>query len=344
MSFNWNNAAQNSVAYILGMFPEVGSLLSTLTSIFWPQSEEDVWGEIKQQVEQLLNEKINQLVYTQVQDDLSGLKNVMTDYITTVNSGDIKNISAQWIATKNLFDYSLPHFQSPGSEILLLPLFGQFVNLNLGLLRDGVLFGKSWGWNIPYQQEITTELTNSVTNFTTYANKFYKQGYQSVVQHTATDYHNCEPFRSVNRYVRQMTLTLLDFVEMWPYFDVSKYPDPVRIHLNREIYSDPVGTCDNSANINLPSPPTQPISRLSVWAWDQIDAVQLTYPKGGGPNGVTETARMGDQNGGSNQPPHGGVFDLSDNPITIAAGMAGDILNAFTFTFIDGNSTGDTRR
>jgi hypothetical protein len=340
MSFNWSNAAQNSVAYILGMVPEVGSLLSALTNIFWPQSEEDVWGEIKQQVEQLVNEKINQLVYTQVKEDLAGLNNVLTDYLLAIKSTDTTIITSQWIATKTVFDCSLPHFQSAGSEILLMPLFGQFVNLYLGLLRDGVRFGKSWGWDSNFQQEVAAALTDSITNFTAYANKFYQQGYHNIVQKTGTDYHNCQPFRSVNGYVRQMTLTLLDFVQMWPYFDISKYPNPISIYLNREVYSDPVGTCDNSGNINLPSSPTQPITQLTVWAWDRIDAVQLTYPTGGGPNGVTQTPRMGDQSGGTNQPPHGGIFNLSGNPITIASGVSGDVLSALNFTFSNGDSTG----
>jgi hypothetical protein len=86
--------------------------------------------------------------------------------------------------------------------------------------------------------------------------------------------------------------------------------------------------------------PTQPISQITVWGWDRIDAVQLSYPPGGGPGGVTTTARMGDQDGDSNGPPYGGIFNVSSNPVTIAAGLSGSILNAFTFTFKNGATTG----
>lgn len=56
---------------------------------------------------------------------------------------------------------------------------------------------------------------------------------------------------------------------------------------------------------------------------------------------MTTTVRMGDQDGGSNVPPNGGVFTVSaNNPVTIAAGFSGDILSAFTFTFKNGTSTG----
>ncbi|HEX8178197.1 MAG TPA: insecticidal delta-endotoxin Cry8Ea1 family protein [Pyrinomonadaceae bacterium] len=340
MSFDWNNAAENALAGGFGMVPEVGSILGALVYIFWPHSGENVWAEIEKQVEQLIDEKIDELVYQQVTDDLSGLNNVLNDYLSAVQTGDLANISEQWIIASSLFDEQLPHFQSSGYEILLLPLFAQFVNLNLSLLRDGVLFGAGWGWNQAYQQSVSTKLTNNISAFTQYSNKYYQQGQQDMAKKTKKNYHKCEPFRSVNTYVRQMTLGVLDFIQLWPYFDPTKYPDPVSVYLDREIYSDPVGTCDDSGAIKLPSPPTQPISQITVWAWDRIDAVQVAYPAGGGPGGVTKTARMGDKSGGSNQPPHGGVFKVSNNPVTVAAGLSGDILNALTFTFKDGTNTG----
>jgi hypothetical protein len=44
---------------------------------------------------------------------------------------------------------------------------------------------------------------------------------------------------------------------------------------------------------------------------------------------------MGDKSGGS---PH--VFDVQNNPVVVANGKAGDILNEFNFTFQDGTTTG----
>lgn len=339
MSFDWNNAAEQSIAGILGAVPDVGPLLAALVYIFWPSSQEDIWAEIEQQVEQLINQKIDQLVYQQVQDDLSGLQNALNDYLAAIQTGDLNTIPIYWITADTAFDEALPHFQSAGYELLLLPLFAQFANLNLSLLRDGVLSGASWGWNVSDQQMIAKKLTNAVSNFTQYANQTFQTGLKNVINSTQPNGHNTEPFQTVNNFVRQMTLSVLDFVTMWPYFDASTYPNPVTIYLSREIYSDPVGTADDSGQIVLPTNPTQPIKQITVWGWDRIDAVQLLYPEGGGPDGVTQTARMGDQDGGSNKPPYGGVLDVSSNPVTTAAGLSGDILNAFQFTFQDGSTT-----
>lgn len=339
VSFDWNNAAEYAIAGALAELPEPAHLLSTLVYIFWPPTHEDVWGEIEAQAEQLIGQHLDKLVYQEVRDDLSGLKNASDDYTAAVSTGDPGVISQQWITTRTLYHYHLPHFQAQGYELLLLPLFAQYVNLYLALLRDGVLFGSQWGWKQTFVDLVAQQLRETIAGCVDYADHIYQQGYQNVLDRTPTNFHRCQPFLSTNAFARPMTLGVRNFAQQWPYLDPRAYPDPVRIPRGLEIYSDPVGTCDDSGAIHLPSGPTQPISEITVWAWERIDAVQLTYPTGGGPGGVTQTARMGDQGGGSNQPPWGGVLDVSAMPIIEAAGYAGDVLHAFTFTFADGTKS-----
>jgi hypothetical protein len=335
-TFNWNDAARDAVAAGMKLIPGYGTVVSALVDILWPQTD-DVWSQIKSQVEALMNEEIAENVYQTVQDDLAGLNNDLDDYVSYANGNDVTNTSAQWITTTTLFDNAKPHFQSSGYELLLLPLYAQFVNLNLSLLRDGVLYGSSWGWTEDDLNTASSRMSALIKEAVPYANQWYEQGLQTKVNGTKRDDHACEPFRTVNTYVREMTLNVIDFANLWPSFAVLT---PNTVYLSREIYSDPVGTCDNSGEITLPSAPTQPISQIVVWGWDRIDAVQLSYPPSGGPAGKTITARMGDQSGGSNASPHGGTFQVTNNPVTIAAGHAGDILNSFKFTFQDGTDTG----
>lgn len=56
-TFDWNNAAEVAIETALGQIPVVGSFLSGLLQIFWPKSGEDIWSEIKSQVEQLINQR-----------------------------------------------------------------------------------------------------------------------------------------------------------------------------------------------------------------------------------------------------------------------------------------------
>jgi hypothetical protein len=346
MKINWNDAAEGAIKGGLGMIPEVGGILSTLVSIFWPKSD-DVWSQMKGQVEQLVKQEISELVYADVQDDLNGLKDDLADYTAALSTNDSSWIEAKWSVADGTFDDALPHFQAKGYELLLLPLFTQFANLNFSLLRDGIVSGEAWGWNSKVVDQLSSKLEQRIADFTTYANNVYAAGYAKASL-TFPNFHECQPFLDTNAYVRQMTLTVLDFVNLWPYFGKANDPaHPVEIHLSREIYSDPCGTCDDSEAITLASPPTLPISQLTVWGGDFIDAVQLTYPDGGGPNGKTVTPRMGTQpnhepfqHAGSNQPPHGGVFDLSNNPVTEVLVYAGDVVNAFQFTLKNGDKTG----
>jgi len=337
-TIDFSDITQDIVEGSLAEIPYVGHILSDLTGTLWPGADNEVWNEVYSQVEAMVEQALNTTVYNNMQSALSGLNGDINDYLNAVeNDGDV---ATYWAATEEIFDNQLPLFQTTGYEVLLLPLFAQAVNLYFSLLRDGVLFGTTWGWSTTFQQSIASKLTAAIPTYVDYAKVYFTQGVGQMAAKTGSNNHDCEPFKTVNQYVRYMTLSVSDYGQLWPFLDPTAYPNPVAVHLGREIYSDPVGTCDDSGNIVLPNGPAKPPNQITVWAWDRIDAVQLTYPSGQGPGAVTKTARMGDSNGGSNQPPHGGVYDVSSNPVVVANGAAGDILNAFNFTFKDGTTTG----
>ncbi len=339
--FDYNNAAKVVISASLGKIPVVGFALSALVGIFWPASHVDVWAEVKEKVEALVDQKISDLVYQQVQEDLKGLQNNMNEYLWAVKNSKVKTyISEKYNIVLGDFLQQLPHFQSQGYELPLLPLFAQFANMHLSLLRDGILYGADWGWTEEIQQHTREQIVDAVSSYIKYAEKVYSDGLEDTRKKAPSNKHYTEPFNTVNRYVREMTLTVLDFKDMWKYFDPAKYPTPVKVYLSREIYSDALGTADDSGGIKIPSPPEQPISAVEVWGWDRIDACRVTYPEGGGPGGVTRTERMGNENGGSSNPPHGGVFDLSGTgPIVKVTARSTDILNAWWFTFKDGSTS-----
>ncbi|WP_440864465.1 hypothetical protein [Symbiopectobacterium purcellii] len=43
----------------LKLIPEVGAMLATVFSLFWPKQSEDVWSKIKEQVKYLIDEEID---------------------------------------------------------------------------------------------------------------------------------------------------------------------------------------------------------------------------------------------------------------------------------------------
>jgi len=344
VGIDWNNTSRWVVTTGLGEIPEVGGLVSALVGVLWPENTVSVWDQIKNQVQALIKQEISTLVYSQVQNNLAGLKNNMTDYLNAIqNNAGGSVISQKWNVANGNFEQYLPNFQSSGYELLLLPLFAQFANLHLSLLRDGVLFGSSWGWNdgavhLAYQQLTNNSTGNiGITPYTTYANQTYQKGLQNIANSTPANLHLNQPFLATNAYTRGMTLIAMDYVTLWQYFDTKKYPKPISVYLDREIYSDPQGTSDGSTNPNpiaIPSAPTQPLNQITVSVNQVVRAVQVAYPAGGGPDGETQTPMMGYGGGESNQ-----INVTSSNPIKVGAGRSGDIVYGLMFYFKDGTET-----
>ncbi len=142
---DWSNTAMNLIASTLGLIPEVGSLLSGLVYILWPSDQEDVWDEIKDQVQALVQQDLTQLVENLEAQTLQGLKGSIQDYQDALTTNDPSNISQNWTSAKLNFVQQMPQFQTQGYEVALLPYYAQAVNLYLALLLDGVLHGKDWG-------------------------------------------------------------------------------------------------------------------------------------------------------------------------------------------------------
>ncbi|AAM06002.1 insecticidal delta-endotoxin Cry8Ea1 family protein [Methanosarcina acetivorans] len=134
--------------------------------------------------------------------------------------------------------------------------------MHLTLLRDGALYGFSWGWNEEIQQHTREQIVDTIGSYIEYTEKTYSDGLQDTQKNAPSNKHYTEPFNTVNRYVREMTLDVLDFKDMWQYFDPVKYPTPAEVYLSREIYSDAVGTADNSGALNFPQ---HPKSRSQKW-------------------------------------------------------------------------------
>jgi delta endotoxin, N-terminal domain len=74
------------VLFALDEIPEAGKLLALIVEELWPEpGKEDVWDEIKEKVEKLLNEKISDLVFNNIKDSLKGLQANSAEYTQTLS-------------------------------------------------------------------------------------------------------------------------------------------------------------------------------------------------------------------------------------------------------------------
>ncbi len=335
-----NEAAKDAVAAALGAIPEAGELLSALVDIFWPSGPNDneIWDSIEARVEALVNQKIQESVYNQTEADLEGLQNVLQNYADAAKSGHTPGFTSEnWTSARGEFAQRMPHFRVKGSELLLLPLWAQAANMHLSLLRDGVLFGMSWGWNADDHNSVISELKAAITDYTAWAPRIFGWGISGRLG--TVNYHQCEPFRTSDAFHQQMVPAVLDLAQRWPLLNPTAYPGPLapdQVYLTSEIYSTPVGTADNSGLFLLPwQHPTQPPTQITVWAEPNlIDAIQVSYPTGTGPDGVSQTTRMGVNKGTPTT-----INITPGNPITTVDVWAGDVVQGLQFTFKDGTTT-----
>lgn len=340
---NTENAVREVVILAVGEIPEAGGIIAGLVGILWPESQEDIWGQIKDKVEALINKKLADYEYQQVQEDLAGLHNVLKDYGHALqhSQSNLTFISEKYNVALGQFEASQPHFMSKGYEVLLLPLLAQMANLHLALLQDGVNYGSSWGWTPETVTDMKTMLTESIKSYGDWVTKWYRTGYDEVRIPQSGKHLRTIQWAARNKYVRGMTLQVLDIAFYWPYFDPAKQNGSVP-KLTREIYSDPRGTADDNP-IDIDVAAKTSLTELSIWGWDRIDAVQQGF--GGGALGP----RMGNErrsdgrggwSGGSNKPPHGWTGSIStDNPVVEVNGPSGDIVNSMRLKFKNGNQT-----
>lgn len=352
---DWNELAKDAITdAISAAVPEGGEILSGVIDVLWPSSGSGPWDQVKAQVQALVDQKFDDYTYTQAKGALDSLNLLIVDYLNAIK--DNGDVSDRWISVHEVFVGSRYLFTTTGYEVLLLPLYAQYTNMFLALLRDAVLHGNTWAMKPGDVQQAQTDLTSFIAEAVNYVSGLYTSSRSNLVGKTKRNDVTCEPFLTVNTFDRQMTMLVLDYMDSWPYYDASIYPngpknpDNTPIYLfTREIYSDPYGNISTVDNPNqppiaLPTPATQFPTWITVWGGHRIDAVQLTYPAGGGPGGVDYTTRMGDQIGGTNASPLGGIFNLSpDAPFVRALVTYGipdsGAMAIYTLQFIDANGT-----
>jgi hypothetical protein len=335
---DFDDAAHAAVAVALGRVPEAGDLLAGLVGLFWPSDQPDVWDSIRARVEALIDQKIATFEYQTVREDLTGLKSLIGEYTVALTSSanNPEDISNNYGNARAAFETDLPHFQAEGYELLLLPLFVQFANLHLALLRDGATFGANW-WSGDLPQLEETKLQATIQSYGTWVQTWYAAGLAAVPLPGDTS-RLCENWQAQNTYTREMTFTVLDHAYYWPLFDPRVHPAGTPVAPpTRTIYSDPIGSACVTGII-LPVPPIEPITAINIWAWNSLDAIQVNY---GGVSGQRQGDQPSGTFGGSLESPHGwaGTVDTDKNPIVEVSGQAFDRPNTVQLSFKDGTST-----
>lgn len=127
---------------------------------------------------------------------------------------------------------SMERFSVPGYKILLLPVYTQAANLHLVMAQDAERYGIQWEMTQQTIDFYYKEQREKAVKYAGYCVKWYKEGLDSLKKSSAGDWIK------YNRYRREMTLSVLDYVALFSAYDLRIYPIKTTPQLTREIYTD----------------------------------------------------------------------------------------------------------
>ncbi|MCC3920607.1 pesticidal protein, partial [Bacillus thuringiensis] len=96
------------------------------------------------------------------------------------------------------------------------------------------VFGQRWGFDAATINSRYNDLTRLIGNYTDHAVRWYNTGLERVWGPDSRDWIRYNQFR------RELTLTVLDIVSLFPNYDSRTYPIRTVSQLTREIYTNPV--------------------------------------------------------------------------------------------------------
>lgn len=293
--------AKLSLAFALHYIPFVGNILSFLVHVLWPSPHEDVWAEIREQVAQLIDEKIAQDVFSRLQQVLAGLESVLKTYLQATKVGVTDQELLNYFITSNLFFVNQrPWFQQEGHEYALSPLFAAFTLLHMTLLRDGLINHKHIFSDNEYAN-LKSNMKEYAKDYSEYLEKVYKEQLDELQKNAP---HNAGPHNTAihNHYANYNALKTKfcdDYVESMRQMDIDLNPvanfemDKTKF---KDVFSPAYGTADDfdymceryaTRNQGVQEVFSQPLAGFTDVFIDFFDRrprnLVLTYPQGMGP-------------------------------------------------------------
>lgn len=290
----------------LRQIPEFGWLVSTVVTLLWPSDKPDLWPEVRRQVEELADHKIDGAVFSLLKAKLDGLGDVLKLYLRAVQTKDVAQIRQQFVASHTEFVAAAPAFQNPDYQWVIAPLSGMFATTHMALLRDCVLNGEGWGWSRAVYDDMVRQCADRLASYTRYLQKvtgdekarYDKSAPTSPGQHRTAIYDHYQPFHM------SQTLFIDDFLLLLKYLDPIGHPGKVADIPFKDVYSPAYGTADDwdsacqamSGDGGVAAQYSRPLSSFSSIYVEYFNftprVVDVAYPTGKGPEQRTREGRV----------------------------------------------------
>ncbi|CCW06162.1 MULTISPECIES: insecticidal delta-endotoxin Cry8Ea1 family protein [Bacillus] len=277
---NYVTASAGLIAVLAGVVTPIvpplvvaGGVVNLFLPLLWPENSTAKDQKLMCEIGVLIDQKLNDFVYEQATRQLEGLEAVIEEYRDAVKSFQAKrlprDVGAEWVRTQFQIVHSaiinaIPTFRLIGYEVTLLPLYCKLANTHLLLLRDIAAFGGVYGFTSKILESYYADLKERIIAYTDHCVRTYDVGLELAKKRKATinkngnnpqypwmffptiekyDYQGIEDWNLFNAYRRTMTLLVLDWIAIWPTFDLKLYPIHMGLKtaLTREVYTNIVG-------------------------------------------------------------------------------------------------------
>jgi hypothetical protein len=296
--------------------PGIGTLVGAIAETLWPDSGPDLWAAMTKCVDEKINQAVDQVVQNGIDTTLMGMNAALKLYTTVLKNPRNAdgtwpqqvqtNVLDQWRSTLTVLTNDLPTFQPSIRPYLYLPEYVEAMTLVLGMLRDGIQYGSSFGLDAATLAQTRTDMANDIATGTTYVNNQIA-AYQAAVSTSTGSYSSTENYDAVAKLDQGLLPATVDQTFYWPYLNPVTYPNPVHPPNTRVTYTIAYGYADNNAPITLAGAPAgagvDPLVHLEMWGGDRLDALSVTY-------GTNPPKRIGDQSGGSRAGTNGTGFTI----------------------------------
>ncbi|GGZ95163.1 hypothetical protein GCM10010371_63850 [Streptomyces subrutilus] len=227
-----------------GFIPGVGWLaglgLGWLLNALAPSPGADVWDSIKDRVEKLIDQKLEESYFEARKKALLGIQDIAEDYCFTVQAEapNYGRVIARFDAAEQKLNSEMHEFQHEIHKVPVLPLFVQAANMHLMLLRDVVQHGSTWGlpsrdidrYKARLAERTDPGLSGTPKSYVGWAYRTYQKGYEDL----GWDVERMS-------YERGMWTNGYGQFRAWPYLDVVKFPKGAKVELGYEVFVGPLG-------------------------------------------------------------------------------------------------------
>nr|ACU65107.1 insecticidal protein 1 [Bacillus thuringiensis] len=228
--------------FLLSEFVLGAGFVLGLVDIIWGIFGPSQWDAFLVQIEQLINQRIEEFARNQAISRLEGLSNLYQIYAESFREWEAdptnpalrEEMRIQFNDMNSALTTAIPLFAVQNYQVPLLSVYVQAANLHLSVLRDVSVFGQRWGFDAATINSRYNDLTRLIGNYTDHAVRWYNTGLERVWGPDSRDWIRYNQFR------RELTLTVLDIVSLFPNYDSRTYPIQTVSQLTREIYTNPV--------------------------------------------------------------------------------------------------------